>query len=255
MGLSTQKIAIVTGASRGIGRAIAKRLSLDGFAVVVNYAHNREQAEAVVREIHGEGGDAMSSTSSAIALQGDVSDAHDVESLFDWAEKTYGGVDVLINNAGIQTPKPIDIADTDDELYDKIFNINTRGTFLTLRQAARRLRSSGHIVNFSTSAIGLAMPGYAIYSGAKIAVEIFTNIMAKELRGRNITVNAIAPGPTATDLFYQGKSEELIEKFARQAPLERLGQPDDIASAVAFLVSPEGSWVNGQILRVNGGIV
>ena len=248
MDLSSQKIAIVTGASRGIGRAIAKRLSLDGFAVVVNYAHNREKAEAVVREIHGEGGD-------AIAVQGDVSKAQDVESLFDRAEKTYGGVDVLINNAGIQTPKPINIADTDDELYNKIFNINTRGTFLMLRQAALRLRNSGHIVNFSTSAIGLAMPGYAIYSGAKIAVEIFTNIMAKELRGRNITVNAIAPGPTATDLFYQGKSEELIEKFARQAPLERLGQPDDIASAVAFLVSPEGSWVNGQILRVNGGIV
>ena len=248
MGLSTQKIAIVTGASRGIGRAIAKQLSLDGFSVVVNYAHNQEKAEAVVREIQAEGGD-------AIAVQGDVSQAQDVESLFDWAEKTYGGVDVLINNAGIQTPKPIDIADTDDELYDKIFNINTRGTFLTLRQAALRLRNSGHIVNFSTSAIGLAMPGYAIYSGAKIAVEIFTNIMAKELRGRNITVNAIAPGPTATDLFYQGKSAELIEKFAHKAPLERLGQPDDIASAVAFLVSPEGSWVNGQILRVNGGIV
>ena len=248
MDLSTRKIAIVTGASRGIGAAISKRLSLDGFAVVVNYALNREKAEAVVREIHAEGGD-------AIAVPGDVSNAQDVESLFDRSEKTYGGVDVLINNAGIQTPKPINIADTDDELYDKIFNINTRGTFLTLRQAARRLRDGGHIVNFSTSAIGLAMPGYAVYSGAKIAVEIFTNIMAKELRGRNITVNAIAPGPTATDLFYQGKSAELIEKFAQKAPLERLGQPDDIASSVAFLVSPEGSWVNGQILRVNGGIV
>ncbi|MEM8779738.1 MAG: SDR family oxidoreductase [Cyanobacteria bacterium P01_G01_bin.49] len=248
MGLSTQKIAIVTGASRGIGSAIAKRLSLDGFAVVVNYAHNQEQADAVVREIQSEGGE-------AIAVRGDVSQAQDVESLFDWAEQTYGGVDILINNAGIQTPKAINIADTDDELYDKVFDINTRGTFLTLRQAARRLRNNGRIVNFSTSAIGLAMPGYAIYSGAKMAVEIFTNIMAKELRGRNITVNAIAPGPTATDLFYQGKSAELIEKFAQKAPLERLGQPDDIASTVAFLVSPEGSWINGQILRVNGGIV
>ncbi|MBE9101820.1 SDR family oxidoreductase [Vacuolonema iberomarrocanum] len=248
MNLSTQKIAIVTGASRGIGEAIAKRLSLDGFAVVVNYFHNREQAEAVVQEIRGKGGE-------AIAVPGDVSKAQDVELLFDRAEKTYGGVDVLINNAGVVAPKPTDIADTDDELYDKIFNVNTRGTFLTLRQAAQRLRNSGHIVNLSTSAIGLAMPGYAIYSGAKIAVEIFTNIMAKELRGRNITVNAIAPGPTATDLFYQGKSAELIEKFAHKAPLERLGEPDDIASTVAFLVSPEGGWVNGQILRVNGGIV
>lgn len=151
--------------------------------------------------------------------------------------------------------KAINIGDTDDELYDKVFNINTRGTFLALRQAARRLRNNGHIVNFSTSAVGLAMPGYAVYAGSKAAVEIFTNIMAKELRGRNITVNAIAPGPTATDLFYQGKSEDLIEKFAKQAPLERLGQPDDIASVVAFLVSPEGSWVNGQTLRANGGIV
>lgn len=248
MNSSTRKIAIVTGGSRGIGRAIAKRLSLEGFAVVVNYARNQERAETVVGEIHSSGGD-------AIAVQGDVSNAQDVESLFAQAEDTYGGVDILINNAGIQTPKAIDIADTDDELYDKIFNINTRGTFLTLRQAARRLRNGGHIVNFSTSAIGLAMPGYAIYSGSKMAVEIFTNIMAKELRGRNITVNAIAPGPTATDLFYQGKSEELIEKFAQRSPLERLGQPDDIAGTVAFLVSPEGSWVNGQILRVNGGIV
>jgi 3-oxoacyl-[acyl-carrier protein] reductase len=178
-----------------------------------------------------------------------------VESLFDRAESIYGGVDVLVNNAGIQTPKATHIADMDDELYDQIFNVNTRGTFLTLRQAARRLRSGGQIVNFSTSAVGLAMPGYAIYSGSKVAVEIFTNILAKELRGRNITVNAIAPGPTATDLFYQGKSEELVETFAKQAPLERIGQPDDIASAVAFLVSPEGSWVNGQTLRVNGGIV
>ena len=211
MDLSTKKVAIVTGASRGIGAAIAKRLSLDGFVVVVNYVGNQEKAETVVKEIHAEGGD-------AIALQGDVSNSQDVESLFDSAEKKYGGVDVLINNAGIQTPKPINFADTDDELYDKIFNINTRGTLLTLRQAARRLRNGGRIVNFSTSAVGLAMPGYAIYAGAKMAVEIFTNIIAKELRGRNITVNAIAPGPTATDLFYQGKSEELIENFAKKSP-------------------------------------
>lgn len=169
--------------------------------------------------------------------------------------KQFGGVDVLVNNAGIQTPNAISIADTDDALYDQVFGINTRGTFLALRQAAKRLRNGGHIINFSTSAIGLAMPGYAVYAGSKAAVEMFTNIMAKELRGRNITVNAIAPGPTATDLFYQGKSEELIQKFAQQSPLERLAQPEDIANAVAFLVSPEGSWVNAQTLRVNGGIV
>ena len=207
MNEQTKKVAIVTGSSRGIGAAIAKRLALDGFAIVINYAGSRDKAEEVVNEIQSEGGD-------AIAVQGDVSNPKDVESLFDAAEHEYGGVDILVNNAGIQTPKAVNIGDTDDELYDKVFNINTRGTFLLLRQAARRLRDDGHIVNFSTSAVGLAMPGYAVYAGSKAAVEIFTNIMAKELRGRNITVNAIAPGPTATDLFYQGKSEDLIEKFA-----------------------------------------
>lgn len=248
MDLSAQKVAIVTGGSRGIGEAISKRLAIEKFAVVVNYAHSQERAEAVVQEIQENGG-------NAIAIAADVSKSQDVALLFDKAESIYGCVDVLINNAGVIAPEPTNIANTDDELYDQIFDINTRGTFLTLRQAASRLRSSGRIINFSTSAIGLAMPGYAIYSGAKIAVEVFTNILSKELRGRNITVNAIAPGPTATSLFYQGKSAELIETFAHKAPLERLGQPNDIANAVLFLVSPEGSWVNGQTLRVNGGIV
>ena len=243
-----KRTAIITGASRGIGAAIAKKLAADGFAVVVNYAGNKQKAEEVISEIKAAGGE-------AIAVQGDIANASDVQSLFDAAEKEFGGVDVLVNNAGVQTPTAINIADTDDDLYNKIFNINTRGTFLMLRQAANRLRDGGHIVNFSSSAVGLAMPGYAVYAGSKIAVEIFTNIMAKELRGRNITVNAIAPGPTATDLFYQGKSAELIQKFTQQAPLERLGQPEDIAHAVAFLVSPAGSWINGQTIRANGGIV
>ncbi len=241
-------VAIVTGASRGIGSEIAKKLASNGFAVVVNYAGNKQKADEVVNAIKATGGE-------AISVQGDVSNSKDVAYLFDVAEQEFGGIDVLVNNAGIQTPTAINIADTDDDLYDRIFNTNTRGTFFLLRQAAKRLREGGHIVNFSTSAVGLAMPGYAIYAGSKAAVEIFTNIMAKELRGRNITVNAVAPGPTATDLFYQGKSEELIQKFAQQAPLERLGQPEDIANAVAFLVSPAGSWINGQIIRVNGGIV
>jgi 3-oxoacyl-[acyl-carrier protein] reductase len=243
-----EKVAIVTGSSRGIGAAIAKKLAAEGFAVVVNYAGNRERADAVVTDIKNSGG-------KAIAVQGDVSQGKDVSALFEIAEQVFGGIDVLVNNAGIQTPQAINIADTDDDLYDRVFNTNTRGTFYLLREAAKHLREGGHIINFSTSAIGLAMSGYAVYAGSKAAVEIFTNIMAKELRGRSITVNAIAPGPTGTDLFYQGKSEELVEKFAKQAPLERLGQPEDIASAVAFLVSPAGSWVNGQTIRVNGGIV
>lgn len=248
MTAQAKRVAIVTGASRGIGAEIAKKLASNGFAVVVNYAGNKQKADEVVNAIKATGGE-------AISVQGDVSNSKDVAYLFDIGEQEFGGVDVLVNNAGIQTPTAINIADTDDELYDRIFNTNTRGTFFLLRQAAKRLREGGHIVNFSTSAVGLAMPGYAVYAGSKAAVEIFTNIMAKELRGRNITVNAVAPGPTATDLFYQGKSEELVQKFAQQAPLERLGQPEDIANAVAFLVSPAGSWVNGQIIRVNGGIV
>jgi 3-oxoacyl-[acyl-carrier protein] reductase len=248
MTAQAKRVAIVTGASRGIGSEIAKKLASNGFAVVVNYAGNKQKADEVVNVIKAIGGE-------GISVQGDVSNSKDVAYLFDIAEQEFGGIDVLVNNAGIQTPTAINIADTDDELYDRIFNTNTRGTFFLLRQAAKRLREGGHIVNFSTSAVGLAMPGYAVYAGSKAAVEIFTNIMAKELRGRNITVNAVAPGPTATDLFYQGKSEELIQKFAQQSPLERLGQPEDIANAVAFLVSPAGSWVNGQIIRVNGGIV
>ncbi|MBD2102441.1 SDR family oxidoreductase [Leptolyngbya sp. FACHB-261] len=244
----SKKVAIVTGASRGIGAAVAKKLASDGFAVVVNYAGNQQKADEVVNEIKAAGGE-------AIAAQADVSSSKDVSYLFDTAEKEFGGIDALVNNAGTQTLTPINIADMDDESYDRVFNTNTRGTFLLLRQAAKRLREGGQIVNFSTSAVGLAMPGYAVYAASKAAVETFTNIMAKELRGRNITVNAIAPGPTATDLFYQGKSEELVQKFAQQAPLERLGQPEDIANAVAFLVSPAGSWVNGQTIRVNGGII
>ena len=209
---ASTKTAIVTGASRGIGAAIAKKLASEGFAVVVNYAGNQAKADEVVNDIKAAGGD-------AIALQGDVAKSEDIERLFDMAEKQFGGVDVLVNNAGIQTPKAINVGETDDALYDQVFGINTRGTFLALRQAAKRLRDGGRIVNFSTSAVGLAMPGYAVYAGSKAAVEVFTNIMAKELRGRNITVNAVAPGPTGTDLFYQGKSEELIKKFAHEAPL------------------------------------
>jgi 3-oxoacyl-[acyl-carrier protein] reductase len=147
------------------------------------------------------------------------------------------------------------LADTDDALYERIFSINTRGTFNMLRLAATRLRAGGRIVNFSTSVVGMALPGYAVYAGSKAAVETFTNIFAKELRGKGISVNAVAPGPTATDLFLDGKPAELVERLAQAAPLERLGTPDDIANTVAFLVGPQGEWVNGQTLRVNGGIV
>ncbi|MFC5477477.1 SDR family oxidoreductase [Massilia suwonensis] len=242
------KAAIVTGASRGIGRAIALRLAQDGFAVAVNYASRAQDADKVVQEIEAAGGRALS-------LQGDVAQAADCARLFDETERAFGGVDVIVNNAGVIQPGTTLVADTDDDLYERIFSINTRGTFNMLRLAATRLRPGGRIVNFSTSAIGLAMPGYAVYGAAKAAIETMTNIFAKEMRGKGISVNAVAPGPTATDLFLDGKPAELVERLAKAAPLERLGTPEDIAHTVAFLVGPQGEWVNGQTLRVNGGIV
>jgi len=248
MDTNTSKVAIVTGASRGIGRAIALRLAQDNIAVVVNYAHRASDADDVVQAIEAAGG-------RAIALQGDVANASDCARLFDATEAQFGGVDIVINNAGVIQPGTTMLADTDDALYERIFAINTRGTFNMLRLAATRMRANGRIVNFSSSVIGLALPGYAIYAGSKAAVETFTNIFAKELRGKGISVTAVAPGPTATDLFMEGKTPELIERLGKMAPLERLGTPDDIADTVAFLVGPQGAWVNGQTLRVNGGIV
>ncbi|MER8522204.1 SDR family oxidoreductase [Mesorhizobium sp. M0644] len=243
----TQKVAIVTGASGGIGAAVAERLGKDGFTVVVNYAGNAASADAVVARIEAAGG------GRAVTAQADISDAQAVRRMFDSAETAFGGVDVLINNAGIMNLATI--AESDDALFDRQIAINLKGTFNTLREAAKRLRDGGRIVNFSSSVVGLLQPAYGVYAGTKAAVEAMTTILARELRGRNITVNAIAPGPTATKLFLDGKPQELIDRLAKLAPLERLGQPEDIANAVAFLAGPDGSWINGQILRANGGII
>lgn len=242
------RVAIVTGASRGIGAAIAKRLAADGIHVVVNYSSRPVEAEQVVRDIVRSGG-------KAYAVLADISDPVAVEALFDQAEEKYGGIDILVNNAGVIQPGMVNLADSDDALYQKIFAINTKGTFNTLRLAATRLRDGGRIVNFSTSVIALALPGYSVYAASKAAVESFTAIFARELRGRNICVNAIAPGPTATELFLSNKTAAQVERLAKQPPLERLGTPTDIANAVAFLVSEEGDWVNGQVLRINGGLI
>jgi 3-oxoacyl-[acyl-carrier protein] reductase len=242
------KVAIVTGASRGIGAAIARRLARDGMHVVVNYASGKVEAEQLVAAIAADGG-------LAIAMQANVADAAEVQALFDAAVAAFGGVDVLVNNAGIMPPALPTLADTDDATFDSLFAINVKGSFNTMRQAAARLRHGGSVVNFSSSVIGLALPGYAVYGATKAAIETMTTIFAKELRGKNITVNAIAPGPTATALFLNGKTEETIERMSKMAPLERLGTPDDIAAAVAFLAGPDGRWVNGQTLRANGGLV
>ncbi|MFM0212822.1 SDR family oxidoreductase [Paraburkholderia sediminicola] len=243
--IKNAQVAIVTGASRGIGAAVAQRLANDGFAVAVNYASSSSEADALVAELTAAG-------ARAIAVKADVSNADDVRRMFETTEQQLGKVDVLVNNAGVL--KTVPLADTSDALYDQTFDINVRGTFNTLREAAARMNNGGRIVNFSSTTLALNMPGYAIYNGTKAAVEAFTHVFAKELRGRNITVNAVAPGPIATSLFLDGKTEEQIQTFAKMPPLQRLGQPDDIASVVSFLVGPDAGWVNGQILRANGGV-
>jgi 3-oxoacyl-[acyl-carrier protein] reductase len=243
-----QQVALITGASRGIGAAIARRLARDGYAVVINYAGSAAQAQAVEAAILAEGG-------QALAVQADVADPAAVERLFGAAIERFGRIDVLVNNAGIMPPALPPLAGTDDATFDRVFAINVKGTFNTLRAAAARLAHGGRIVNLSTSVIGMGLPGYAIYAASKAAVETMTQLFAKELRGRAITVNAVAPGPTATDLFLDGKSPQAVERLAKLAPLERLGTPDDIAAAVAFLASRDGGWINGQVLRANGGMV
>ncbi len=242
----TQRCAIVTGSSKGIGAAVAARLARDGHAVVVNYASNGDAAEALVDRIRGAGG-------QAVAVEADVSDPAAVAALFDQAVAAFGGVDVLVNNAGIMKLKPL--ADTEDAVFDQHVAINLKGTFNGLREAARRMRDGGRIVSFSSSVVGLYQPTYAAYAATKGAVEAMTHILAKELGSRSITVNAVAPGPVSTELFLGDKSEEEVAAVMKMIPLGRLGEPEDIARAVAFLVGPDGGWINGQVLRANGGVV
>jgi 3-oxoacyl-[acyl-carrier protein] reductase len=246
--MNTNKVAIVTGSSRGIGAAVAKRLATDGMAVIVNYAGRQADADKVVGEIQAAGG-------RAVAIRADVAVPAEVAAMFDQAITLFGGVDVLVNNAGIMQPGLTMLADTDDDLFDRLVAINLKGTFNTMRVAAKKLRQGGRIINFSSSVKMLALPGYSVYAATKAAVETMTNIFAKELRGRNITVNAVAPGPTATDLFLKDKTPEQIAHLAKMPPMERLAQPEDISGVVSFLAGPDGSWVDGQTLRVNGGIV
>jgi 3-oxoacyl-[acyl-carrier protein] reductase len=239
-----KKIAIVTGASRGIGRAVAKRLAQDGFAMVVNYLSNAGEAEELVAEIKGIGGE-------AIAIKADVAHQTDVEQLFEQTMKQFGSVDVVVHNSGIMTLSPI--GKSDMQLFDKVISTNLRGAFLVLAQAAQHLTSGGRIIAFSSSVLAKSFPSYGPYIASKAGVEGLVHVLANELRGRNITVNAIAPGPVATELFLKGKSEEQISEISKMAPLERIGQPADIANVVSFLAGPDGGWVNSQVLRANGG--
>ncbi|MBZ9681836.1 SDR family oxidoreductase [Mesorhizobium sp. B2-3-14] len=240
------KAAIVTGASKGIGAAIARRLARDGIAVVINYARGQAGAEALVRAIEADGG-------KAIAVQADIADPAGIASLFDAGEKAFGGIDILVNNAGIMKLSPI--AQADDAFFDTQVAINLGGVFRGMREGAKRIRDGGRIVNFSSSVVGLYQPGYGVYAATKAAVEAMTHILAKELGARGITVNAVAPGPVETALFTDGKSAAQIEATAKMIPLGRLGQPDDIAGVVSFLAGPDSGWVNGQIIRANGGVI
>ncbi|MBN9217711.1 MAG: SDR family oxidoreductase [Mesorhizobium sp.] len=240
------RTAIVTGASKGIGAAIAQRLARDGIAVVVNYARGRAEAEALVQAIEAKGG-------KAIAVQADIADPAGMATLFNAGEKAFGGVDILVNNAGVMKLSPL--AETDDAAFDNQVAINLGGVFRGMREAARRLREGGRIVNFSSSVVGLYQPGYGVYAATKAAVEAMTHILAKELGPRRVTVNAVAPGPIETALFTDGKSAAQIEAISRMIPLGRLGQPDDIAGVVSFLAGPDSFWVNGQIIRANGGVI
>jgi 3-oxoacyl-[acyl-carrier protein] reductase len=238
------KTAIVTGASRGIGRAVAKRLARDGFAVVVNYLSNVAEAEEVVSEIKGIGG-------GGIAVKADVANEGDVERLFEETMKKFGSIDVVVHNSGIMPLSPIGKSDVD--LFDKVISTNLRGTFLVMAQAAQHIASGGRIIAFSSSVLAKSFPTYGPYIASKAGAEGLVHVLANELRGRNVTVNAVAPGPVATDLFLKGKSENQIAELSKLAPLERLGQPDDIANVVSFLAGPDGGWVNSQVLRANGG--
>ncbi|EMI41528.1 SDR family oxidoreductase [Rhodopirellula sp. SWK7] len=240
------KVALVTGSSRGIGRAIAERLASDGASVVVNYAGSVEAAQETVASIADAGG-------KAVAVQADISKTVDVRRLFDETVKHFGGINVLVNNAGALFTKPV--VDVEEEEFDRLFGVNVKGTFFCCQEAAKRMNDGGRIVNLSSTTTALMLPGYGTYVATKGAVEQLTHVLAKELGSRGITVNAVSPGPTDTVLFNEGKSEEQKRSFAQMTALGRLGQPSDIADAIAMLVGADAGWITGQNIRVNGGLM
>lgn len=242
---TTPRVAVVTGGSRGIGRAVAQRLAADGQAVLVSYSSNHDEAKATVTAIETAGG-------RAVAVPADVADESGVAALFDAAEQHFGGVDVVVNAAGIMILEPL--AQLDLEHLDRIYRTNIRGAFVVAREAARRVRAGGALITFSTSMTRFSQPTYSAYAASKAAVEALGPILAKELRGRDITVNTVAPGPTATALFLDGKDQETVDRIAGLNPMGRLGEPADIAEVVSTLAGP-ARWINGQTLFVNGGAV
>lgn len=241
---TNSRTALVTGGSGGIGSTVVERLVKDGFAVAIHYAGNTARAEELVARARQAGGTAMS-------VGGDVADEVAMAAAFDKIEQEFGGIDVVVNTAGIMLLAPIATLDLAD--LDRMHRTNIRGTFVVSQLAANRLRAGGALINFSTTVTRAQFPTYGGYVASKAAVEGMTLILARELRGKDLTVNAIAPGPTATPLFLDGKDQQAIDNLANAAPLERLGTPDDIAETVAFLAGP-ARWINGQVLYVNGGL-
>lgn len=242
---TTARVALVTGGSGGIGTAVCRRLGAAGMTVVVHYAGRADQAEKIAAEIEAAGG-------HAVALGGDVADPDQMAELFDTIEQRFGGIDVVVNTAGIMLLGPLVEMKLED--FDRMHRVNVRGAFVVSQLAARRLREGGALINFSTSVTKIQQTSYTAYAATKGAVEAMTLILARELRGRDVTVNAVAPGPTATPLFLDGKNEQQIQQLANAAPLERLGTPEDVAESVNFLAGPAGRWINGQVLYANGGI-
>jgi 3-oxoacyl-[acyl-carrier protein] reductase len=244
MASEIDKTALITGASGGIGQSVAKKLASQGFAIVLHYGGNPSKVEALAAEIEAAG-------SRAILAKADVENATEVELLFQTTTGVFGKVDVVVHTAGIMPLFPIDNADL--EAFDKVIGTNLRGTFLVMAHAAKQLPQGGRLIVFSSSVLTKSFPGYGAYIASKAGVEGLVHVLANELRGRNITVNAVAPGPVATDLFLKGKSQDQVKEFMKLSPLERVGEPCDIANVVAFLAGSEGAWVNSQVIRVNGG--
>lgn len=241
----SDKVILVTGASKGIGAEVAKKLAEAGAKVIVNFAGSKNDADNLVETIKGNGGE-------AIAVQADVSKADEVKKLFDQSIEYFGKIDVLVNNAGIMITKTIQ--ETTDEDFDRHFNINVKGVFNTLREAATKLADNGSIINFSTSVNRLMLPGYGTYVATKSAVEQLTRVFSKEIGHRGINVNSVSPGPTATALFLNGKSQETIDRLASLNPFGRIAETDDIANVVVFLASDEAKWINAQNIGINGGM-
>lgn len=242
----SKKVILITGASRGIGAFTANVLAQQGHSIIINYARHDEEANKVMNKILASGG-------SASAFKANIAHSNEVKALFEYVIQTYGRLDVLINNAGIMALSKIE--HVKDDSINQLLDVNLKGSLYTMREAAKHLSSGGKIINLSSSVVGMNLEQYGVYTATKAAIESLTVILAKELRGRNITVNAIAPGPTATELFLDGKSEELIKKLSQVAPLERLGTVEDIAAVLDFAVNEASNWVNAQVLRVNGGMI